>query len=109
MNPLIEQHDNNFLMYLKNKFNLLEQKDTTVSLLVDKIHLKPYFDYKDGNIVVLSDNSNEAAISAFGFMLNSVFSQYKDVVHAMPNKCLKADNVFYIVKCIIMSLEEIGF
>ena len=85
MNPLIEQH-NNFLMYINNKFNLQEQKDTAVSLLVDKIHLKPYFDYKDGNIVVLSDNSNEAAISAFGFMLNSVFSQYKDVVHVMPNK-----------------------
>ena len=31
MNPLIEQHDKNFLMYIKNKFKLLEQKDTTLS------------------------------------------------------------------------------
>ena len=30
MNPLIEQHDNNFLMYIKIKFKLVMQKDTTV-------------------------------------------------------------------------------
>ena len=49
MNPSVEQH-NNFLMYIKNKFKLLVL-DTTVSLLVDLIHLKLYFDYKGGNIV----------------------------------------------------------
>ena len=57
-------------MYIQNKLKLLEHKDTTVSLL-DEIYLKPYFDYKGGDIVGLSDNSNEAAIRAF--MLSSVF------------------------------------
>ena len=42
-------------MYVNNKFKLLLQKDTTVSLLVDEIHLKPYINYKGGNIVGLSD------------------------------------------------------
>ena len=79
MNHLIEQHDKNF-MYIKNKFKFLVQRETTVSLLVDEIHLKRYFDYKGGNNVGLSDNSNEAATSALVFMLSSVFSQYKDVV-----------------------------
>ena len=86
---MIEQHDNNFLMYTKNKFKLLVQQDTTVSLFIDEIHLKSYFDNKGGNIVGLSDNSNEVATSAFAFMLGSVFSQYKDV-HIMPTKCLNA-------------------
>ena len=36
-------------MYIKKKFKLLVQKDTTVSLLVDEVHLKLYFDYKGGN------------------------------------------------------------
>ena len=49
MNPLIGQHDNNFLMYIENKFKLLDQKVTTVPLLVDEFHLKPYFDYKGVN------------------------------------------------------------
>ena len=108
MNPLIEQH-NNFLIYIKNKFKFLVQNDTTVSLLVDEILLKPYFDYKGGNIVGLSDNSNEAATSAFVFMLSSAFSQYKDVVHVIPTKCLKAESLFDIIKHIIIGLEEIGF
>ena len=109
MNPLIEQHDNNFLIYMKNKFKFLVQGDTTVSLLFDEIHLKLYFDHKGGNIVGLSDNSNEAATGAFVSMLNSVFSQYKDVVHIMQTKCLKAESLFDIIKRIIIGLEEIGF
>ena len=67
-------------MYIKNEFKLLVQRDTTVSLLVDKIHLKLYFDYNGGN-VGSSNNINEAATSAFTFTLSRVFSQCKDVVH----------------------------
>ena len=74
MNPFIEQPDHYFLMYIQNKFKLLVQKDTTVSLLNDEIHLKPYFYYKDGNIVVLSDISNEAATCAFLFLCLVVYS-----------------------------------
>ena len=101
--------DNNFLMYIKDEFKLQVQQDTTVSLLVDEIHLKPYIDYKGSNIVGLSDNSNEAATSAFAFMLSSVFLLYKDAVNVMPTKCLRTENLFDIVKCIIIGLEEIGF
>ena len=96
VNPLTEQHGKHFLMYFKNKFKLLEQQDTTSSLLIDEVHLKPYIDYKGGNIVGLSDNSNEAATSVFAFMLSCIFSQYKDVVHVMPTEFLKADNLFDI-------------
>ena len=52
-------------MQVKNKFKLLVQKDTTVSLLSDEIHLKPSFDHKD---VGLSDNSNEATTGGFDFI-----------------------------------------
>ena len=100
MNPLIEQYDNNFLMYIKNELKLLVQKDTTVSLLVDEIHLKPQFDYTDGNIFGLSDNSNEAASNAFAFK-QSAFSKYKDV---MPTKYLKAENLLDMVKHLIIGL-----
>ena len=44
--------------------------------------------------------SNEA------FMLSNVFSPYKDVVHVMSTKCKQ---ITYIVKCIIIGLEEIDF
>ena len=86
MNSLIEQHDNSFLIYIKNKFKLLAQKDNTLSLVVDEIHQRPYIYYKGGNIVGLSDNSNEAPTSVFGFLLSSLFSQYKDGMYVMPTK-----------------------
>ena len=76
-----------------------------MSLLVDKVHLKSYFDYTGGNIIDLSHNSNEAATSTFAFMLSSVFSQYKDVAHGMPTKYLQAKNLFDIIKCMIIDLE----
>ena len=82
MNPLSVQYYN-FLMYIKNKFKLLVQKNTTVSLFVDEIHVKPYFGYNGTNISGLSDYSNETAASAFALMLNRVFSQYKDVAQSI--------------------------
>ena len=72
-------------------------QDITVSLLIDEIHLKPYFDYNGGNVVGLANNTNEVATSAFAFMLSSVLSNYKDVIHIMPTKCLKAENLFNII------------
>ena len=63
-------------MYIKNKFKLLVQKDITVSLLIDEIHLKPYFDYIGCNVVGLANNTDEVATSAFAFMLSSVLSNY---------------------------------
>ena len=48
------------------------QKDIAVSLLIDEIHLKPYFDYKGSNVVSLANNTNEVATSVFAFMLSSM-------------------------------------
>ena len=49
-----------------------------------------------------------AVTSDFAFMLSSVFSQYNDV-YVMPTKCLKAENLFDIVKRLIICLQEIDF
>ena len=64
---------------------------------------------KGGNVIGLADNSNNTTTNAFAFMLSSVFSQNKDVVYVMPIKCLKAGNLFDIIRCVITGLEEIGF
>ena len=42
-------------------------------------------------------------------MRSSVFTHYKDVVYVMPTKCLQAENLWNIVKRIIIGSEEIGF
>ena len=40
-------------------------------------------------------------------MLSSAFLQCKDVVHVMPDKCLQADNLLDIDKCLIICLDKI--
>ena len=84
MDPFYEHEDNTFLFYIKQKFKGLTSSDKTVSLLVDEIHLKPFFDFKGGNITGPALNSKEAAKSAFTFMISSIFSSYKDVVYILP-------------------------
>ena len=87
------------MFYIKQKFRDLSSSDCTVMLLVDEIHLKSFFDYRGGNIVGTSFNSpSEAAKSALAFMITSVFSAYKDVVHLLPTCNLIADDLHAMIK-----------
>ena len=110
MSPSIEQTDKTFLFYTKQKFQCLKSSDLTVMLLVDEIHLKRYFDYKGGTIVGSTHNNVcNAANSAFAFMISSVFSKYKDVVHLLPTCKISANDLNAMLKKIIIGLEDIGF
>ena len=75
--PEIEQQDAICFFYIKHKFKYLSSNDKFVTLMVDEIHIKQYFDYKCGSVVGTAYDSIEAASSAFVFMLNSVLSKYK--------------------------------
>lgn len=77
--------------------------------MVDEIHIKQFYDYKGGNVVGSAFNCNEAANSAFVFMLNSLCSKVKDVVHILPTKTMKAETLFTFIKNVIIGLEQIGF
>ena len=99
MSPSVEQTDTTFLYYIKQKFHCLDPSDATVFLLADEIHLKQYFDYKGGNIVGSSYNSvSNAAKSAFAFLISSIFSNYKDVVHLLSTCKMTADELYIIIK-----------
>ena len=71
-----EQSDDNFMFHIKNKYKALQSSDKTVCLLVDEIHLAPFFDYKGGNLVGAAYDSTKAATSAFVFMITSVFFRF---------------------------------
>ena len=86
VNPLNEMNDDNFLAYAKQRIKSLEKKQLYVSLMIDEIHLKESFDYKGGNIVGFAHDGVECATSAHVFMLQSLFSKFKDVVYILPVK-----------------------
>ena len=109
MDPFYEYEDNTFLFYIKQKFKGLTSSDKTVSLLVDEIHLKPFFDFKGGNITGPALNSKEAAKLAFTFMISSIFSSYKDVVYILPSNKLTSEILHGFISKTIIGLEAIGF
>lgn len=109
VDPTKETLESNFLHYIKQKFNLLNDSDKKVMLLMDEIHLKQFMDFKSGNVLGMAYNSENLANSAHVFMIKSLLSKYKDVVHIVPVKTIKAEDLFDITDKIIRGLEEIGY
>ena len=103
LSPANEQSD------INQKFKLLNSNDKTVSLLIDETHLSSYFDYKGGGIVEAAYNTMNAATSVFAFMISSIFSSYKDVIHVLPACKMVAQVLFKIIKKTVKSLEKVGF
>ncbi|XP_054708350.1 uncharacterized protein LOC129218161 [Uloborus diversus] len=77
--------------------------------MIDAIHLKPSFDFKGGNVVGSAFDCDDAATSAHTFMIQSMQSNYKEVVHVLPVKSIAAETLHAFIKKVIMGLEEIGF
>ena len=104
LSPSVKQSDKMILFYIKQKFRNLFLSDFTVMFLVDEIHLKSFFDYKGGNIVGTSFNCpSEAAKPAFTFMISSVVSAYKDVVHLLPTRKVTTDDLHEMIEKIVVA------
>ncbi|GFV49249.1 transposable element P transposase [Trichonephila clavipes] len=54
-------------------------------------------------------NSEQAATSAYVFMIQSLLSPFKEVVHIMPVKKIDGEKLFAVVKKTIVELDSIGF
>ena len=106
--PSIEERKS-FLLYAKNIFPYLEEKEKHVILLLDEIHIQANFDYKGGNIVGAASNINEGAKSAFVFMISSVLSKFREVVHISPTNKINHQILYEHIKSVIVKLEEIGY
>lgn len=109
INPSDEQDDQNFLMYVKQKFTSLNDQEKVITLMIDEIHLKSSFDYVGGKLTGMSFSESEAASSAYVFMIQSLLSKYKDVGHILPVSTLTAEQFYSIIKKVIIGLEKIGF
>ncbi|XP_049767201.1 uncharacterized protein LOC126100618 [Schistocerca cancellata] len=107
--PHNEQNEGAMLLYIKERFKSLQESDCTISLMMDEIHIKPYFDYKGGNIVGAAFDSDEAATTAYVFMIQSLLSSFKEVVHVLPVRNLVAEQLLLYVKKILCGLYDIGF
>lgn len=99
----------NSLTYAKIVFPKLNSHERNVILMMDEIHLKTYVDYKGGNVVGFSHNSSSVAKTAHVFMISSLMSPFKEVVHILPVCNFSARELHDVTKKIIITLEGIGY
>jgi hypothetical protein len=98
-----------FLVYARNIFKLLEDHEKNVMLLKDEIHIQPYMDFKGGNIVGNSFNNCSLATAAYTFMISSITSNFKEVIHIFPTSTMKSDTLFDCIRTVITKLEDISY
>ncbi|XP_077512600.1 uncharacterized protein LOC144123693 [Amblyomma americanum] len=106
--PMKEQNEAHFLSYIRERVKFMESHEKTVTLMIDEIHIKPYFDYKGGSIVGSSANSQEAATTAHVFMIQSLLSANKDVIHILPVAKMNSEILHDYCKRIILEMESLG-
>ena len=108
-NISVDPSSSNFLSYITQKINYLQPHDFYVTLMLDEIHIKPYVDYKGGNIMGMAYDSLKVATTAHVFMIKSLLSSFKDVIHILPVNKMDANKLFEILKNVVMGLENSNF
>ncbi|KAH8028420.1 hypothetical protein HPB51_016533 [Rhipicephalus microplus] len=109
MNPQQEHQSETVLTYMARRISDLKDDQRFVTVMVDEIHIKPYFDYKGGNITGAAFNSVEAANCALIFMVRSLTCKFKEVAHIVPVHRLDAEFLHKMLKNVICGLEKIGY
>lgn len=109
MNPQLENEDSTFLRYMKTRISDLDERQRAVTLMLDEIHIKPFFDYKGGNIAGIAQNSPEAATSAMVFMVQSICCNFKEVAHIVPVRGATGIMLHNSLREVICGLERIGY
>ncbi|XP_072144652.1 uncharacterized protein [Dermacentor andersoni] len=106
--PLLEQKQTHYLSYIRERVKSMQDHEKTVTRMIDEIHIKPYFDYKGGTIVGSSVHSTEPTTTAHVFMVQSLLSANKDVIHIPPVSIMSAEILHEHAKNIILNVEKMG-
>ncbi|KAH9364939.1 hypothetical protein HPB48_017966 [Haemaphysalis longicornis] len=105
--PSKEQNEAQLLSYIRERAKWLEPHEKTVTMMVDEVHEKPYFDFKGDSIAGSSAHLSEPATTCHVFMIQSLLSSNKDV-HILPVSRLSAETLHEFTKGIILKMEKIG-
>lgn len=103
-----EHHSTTFLGYVAKRISDLEDQHRFVVLLVDEIHIEPYFEYKGGTTGATL-NSAEAANSVLVFTVQSLTCQFKEVAHMVPVQKASTQYLHKLLRDVIRGLEKSGY
>ena len=72
------------LQYLRNRCINLSEIEKVVSLVFDEIYIFEKFDYSNETFVGVSEDGINAAKTVLCFLVKSLASPYRDVIHMVP-------------------------
>ncbi|KAH7966615.1 hypothetical protein HPB49_018029 [Dermacentor silvarum] len=87
----------------------LDDYQRTVTLMVDEIHIKTFFDYKGSGITGVAHNLAEAANTALVVMLQSLTCKFKEVAHIVPVRGADTNFLHGLLKDVICELKKIDY
>ncbi|XP_042147955.1 uncharacterized protein LOC115329104 [Ixodes scapularis] len=109
MNSQPLQQNATFLRYVANRISDLDYRQRLVTIMVDEIHIGPFFDYKGGSTTDVAPNSTEVAGSVLVFTVQSLTCQFKEVAHVVPMQRADAQFLHKLLSDVICGLEKIGY
>ncbi|XP_054713596.1 uncharacterized protein LOC129223056 [Uloborus diversus] len=100
-----EQHT-----YLATKCQKLEENERQVTLIIDEISVRPHIAFSSNSLCGLSVNQKlKRATNVQSFMINSVYSSYKDVAALLPVHNSNAEELFQWTQNIIPMVQNCGY
>ncbi|KAH9371083.1 hypothetical protein HPB48_015683 [Haemaphysalis longicornis] len=109
VSPALEQQNYCFLSYARTILNVMKEHEQTAPLMMDEIHIQAYFDYKGGCVTGTAANSLSPAKTAHVYMLQSLLSNHKDVVHILHAAQIDTKARHEFLGKLITDMEVTGF
>lgn len=98
-----------FLSYVKRVVNSDKEHERTITLMIDEVHLQSCFDQKAGFVTGAAANSSNPAETAHVFIIQSLLSSNKNVVHILPVAQINSKVLHDFFRKLIIDLEASGF
>ncbi|GBM96249.1 hypothetical protein AVEN_126711-1, partial [Araneus ventricosus] len=98
--------NNNHIMYLQKKNEMLSPHEKLICLLIDEIYVNPGLNDKGGKLLGKAENANQQANTIQAFMITSLFSKYKEIVALVPMKNQTADDLYCQTLKVLQMLND---
>jgi len=102
--------DDSHFVYLKQKCNVLAERERLSVLMLDEIYVKPKINYKGGSLQGFAENADSVeATTVQAYMISSVLSKHKDVAALQPVKNLDTSFLYDSVMKVLSLVENAGY
>ena len=95
------------LIYMMTRVRNLSDKEKIVNLIIDEVYTSTRIEYQNGEFIGLTENGKVAKTLCV-FMVQSLYSKYKDVVKLIQVESLKVTALRQYFDCVMNALHGLG-